>query len=110
MSALEILLAIAVIVGVLALLWRAAHNATTVCVIEITEGHVKVVRGGIAPGVLGDIADVVRRPVVARATVRITRESGRAVVEMTGELSADQRQQLRNVIGTVPLARLARKR
>ena len=100
----------ALALAALVALWLAARAATTVCVLEVERGRVRVTRGGIAPRVLGDIADVVRRPAVARATVRITRDGGRAALAMTGDLTPDQRQQLRNVVGTVPLARLGRAR
>lgn len=88
------------------LLWAVARNATTVCVLEITGGKVAVKRGGIAPRVLSDIRDVVRRPKVRRATVRITRSRGRAHVAIRGNLTREQEQQVRNVVGTVPLAKL----
>jgi len=104
-----LLLAAAVAATSIVLLWFAARRATTVCVLEIRDGRVEVASGGIAPGVLADIGDVVRRPRTQRATVRITREGGRAALAMHGDLSPAQQQQLRNVVGTVPLQRLARR-
>ena len=106
---MSLLVVIAAIVAAMLLLWAAARNATTVCVLEISKGKVTVTRGGIAPRVLSDIRDVAARPKVSHATVRITRSRGRAVVDLHGELSKDQRQRIRNVIGTVPLQKLARK-
>lgn len=107
---MSLLIVIAAILGALFLLWLAARSATTICVLEITKGKVVVTRGGIAPRVLSDIRDVAaRKPKIAHATLRILRARQRAEVDLKGNLSRDQRQQLRNVIGTVPLQKLARK-
>ena len=94
----------------LTLLWFAARSAITLCVAEIRDGKVQVTHGGIAPRILADLADVVARPRVERATLRITRARGHAEIEIDGDLSAAQRQQLRNVVGSVPLAKLANAR
>jgi len=104
---MALLIVIVAILAFLAAIWAAARNATTVCVLEVTKGKVTVTRGALAPRVLSDIGDVVSRPKkVAHATIRISRARGRAEVELRGTLSKDQQQQLRNVIGTVPLAKL----
>ena len=94
----------------LALLWFGARSAITVCVAEIRDGKVLVTHGGIAPRVLADVADVVARPRVERGKLRIVRSRGRAEIELEGDLSAAQVQQVRNVIGSVPLAKLANAR
>jgi hypothetical protein len=92
-----------------ALYWTA-RNAVTICVIEIERGKLRVTRGGIAARVLADIGDVVRRPRVERATIRIVRERGYAKVHTRGDLRDAQMQQLRNVVGSVPLAKLVNAR
>ncbi len=104
-----VITAVAITVALAALWWRA-REAITICVIEVTRGRAKLARGGIAPRVLADIGDVVRRPRVERATVRVVRERDHARVEARGEISAAQLQQLRNVIGSVPLAKLINAR
>jgi hypothetical protein len=105
---MESLAAVALALGIaLAALWFAARAATTVCLLQVDKGKVRVVRGGLAPRVLDDVRDIVRRPKVGWAVVRIVRAKDRARVEAKGELSHDQLQQLRNVIGTTPLAKLA---
>jgi hypothetical protein len=91
-------------------LWLSARNATTVCVLEVTAGNVVVRWGGLAPRILADIGDVASHPAIARATLRIVREGGRAVLHVRGAVSPEQMQQLRNVIGSVPLAKLANAR
>jgi hypothetical protein len=105
---MEVLLAMAgVVLAACVALWLAARAAITVCVVEVHGGKVAVTRGGIAPRILADLGDVVARPRVARATLRVVKDSGLARLEATGDLTADQVQQLRNVIGSVPLAKLA---
>ncbi len=107
---MELAIVLAGIAIMLALVWRAARDAISVCVIDVKNGRAKVRRGGIAPRILADIGDVVRRPPIARATIRIVRDAGRAQMKMTGDASDAQRQQLRNVIGSVPLAKLVNAR
>jgi hypothetical protein len=92
-----------------ALYWTA-RNAVTICVIDVERGKIRVRRGGIAARVLADVGDVVRRPRVERARIRIVRERGFAKLHMTGSLTDAQMQQLRNVIGSVPLAKLVNAR
>jgi hypothetical protein len=99
-----------VIVIALAGLWLAARRQITVCVAEVMDGQVHVTQGGLAPGILSDVTDVVARPRVSRATLRIVRARGLAELTVNGSVSAAQVQQLRNVIGSVPLARLINRR
>lgn len=94
----------------LAALWFAARRDITVCVARVTDGKLRVVRGAIAPRILADLGDVVRRPRVGSAEIRIVRADGLAKVELSGDLTAAQGQQVRNVVGSVPLAKLANTR
>jgi hypothetical protein len=94
----------------IALLWFAARSAITVCVAEVRDGKIEVTHGGVAPRILADLRDVVVRPRVERATLRILRARGRAELDAKGDLTEAQLQQLRNVIGSVPLAKLANAR
>lgn len=94
----------------LALLWRAARSAITVCVAEVRGGKISITEGGIAPRALADLADVVARPCVEHATLRIVRSRGRAELSVEGILSESQRQRVRNVVGSMPLAKLANAR
>lgn len=91
-------------------LWASTRSAITVCVLDITAGDVVVRSGGIAPRVLADIRDVAGRPRISSATVRIVRDRGYAALEVSGAVPAAQLQQLRNVVGSVPLAKLANAR
>lgn len=101
---------IAVVALALVALWMSTRAAITVCVLDITAGEIVVRSGGIAPRVLADLRDVAARPKIARATLRVVRDRGRAALEATGEIPPAQMQQLRNVVGSVPLAKLSSAR
>jgi hypothetical protein len=96
--------------GALVALWWSARAALTIAVLDVENGAIRRVRGGISPGVLADLADVLARPPVARGRVRVVRDAGAARVEIRGQVTPEQAQRIRNVIGNVPLVRLARGR
>jgi hypothetical protein len=102
---MTLLFASVVAIGLVAL-YASARAATTVCVLDVVAGEVFVRRGGLAPRIRADIEDVVARPKIERATLRIVRDRESALLEVKGAVSAAQQQQLRNVVGSVPLARL----
>jgi hypothetical protein len=102
----EILLMAASALVAAALLWLSARGAITVCVAEVRGGKLELTRGGLSPRILADLADVVRKPRVEHATLRIVRDRGHAALEAKGDLTPAQLQQLRNVVGSVPLAKL----
>jgi hypothetical protein len=107
----EVLLAIAAATVVaIGLLWIAARGAVTVAICEVKDGKLELTHGDISPRVLSDLKDVVKKPRVAQGTVRIVRHKDRGGVEARGDFSDAQLQQLRNVVGTVPLAKLTHKR
>ncbi len=91
-------------------LYVASRRAITIAELTIRRGRVEVVRGGVAPPVLADLRDVAAKPPIEDGHVRILRASGRAEVKLGGKISDAQAQQLRNVIGSVPLARLVNAR
>jgi hypothetical protein len=69
--------------------------------------RLKVVRGRIPQRLLDDIDDILRRPPsVTRATIRVVVEDGLPRVYVEGELTDGQRQQLKNVVSTWPVARI----
>jgi hypothetical protein len=99
--------AVGVAIGLL-LVWANARAAITIAVAEIKDGKLELTRGGISPRVLGDLRDVVARPRIKSATLRIIRAKDRARIEVHGEVSEQHMQRLRNVIGNVPLAQLVK--
>jgi hypothetical protein len=100
--------AIGVAIG-LVLVWASARAAITIAVLEVRDGKVEVTRGGLAPRVLSDVRDVAGRPRIRSATLRIVRQKDRARLEAHGEIGEHQLQRLRNIVGTVPAAQLARR-
>jgi hypothetical protein len=106
---MEVVLVVIVVLA-LAGLWIAARAAITICVLDVSDGRVTVRRGGVAPRILADLGDVAMRPPIQQATLRITRDAGRAKLEAEGTLSPEQGQRLRNVVGSVPLATLTNAR
>jgi len=99
-----------VTIATLSCLAFAARRAITLCVVDVRDGRIKVTYGGIAPRLLADIRDVLSRPRVMSATLRIVRSQGSAALSATGDLTDAQVQRIRNVIGSVPLAKLANVR
>jgi hypothetical protein len=95
-------LGVATVVG----LGLAARSATTICVLRVRDGRATISAGKLAPRIFSDIGDVVRTPPVRSAVIRIVKRDGRAEVRASGELSPAQAQRVRNVVGSVPLARL----
>jgi hypothetical protein len=99
-------LALAVVLAGATAVYFAAKRAITIAELEITKGKLIVVRGGIAPPILADLRDIASRPLIPDLRIQILRASGRAEVKLTGTVSPEQAQRIRNVIGSVPLARL----
>lgn len=97
---------IAIAAAAIALVYVASLRAITIADLEIENGKLRVVRGGIAPPILADLRDIARTPPIAAARVSIVRSDGRAEVKLRGEVSPEQAQRIRNVVGSVPLARL----
>jgi hypothetical protein len=102
---LPVVFAVAVAIA-LGLLYRSARRAITIAELEVRNGTVRVVHGGLAPGVLQDLRDIAGRPKIKGARILVLRSHGRAEVRLEGSVSADQTQRIRNVIGCVPLAKL----
>ncbi len=98
--------AFVVALGIMALFF-VARRAVTICVLSVEQGLVRVRHGDLTPRILQDLRDVVARPKVARGEIRITRGDGRAQVALSGTFTEAQAQQVRNVVGSVPLAGLA---
>jgi Protein of unknown function (DUF3634) len=105
-SSILLTLTLGLAAAALAALYVAARRAVTIAELEIERGAVRVVRGGIAPPILADLRDVAKRPPIDGLHVRILRSSGRAEVQFLGNVTEEQAQRIRNVVGRVPLARL----
>jgi hypothetical protein len=107
--AVVIAFALATFVGLVAL-WLSARRAITICVLEVADGEVEVSEGALGPRILSDVRDVVKRPKVGSATIRLVRARDFAKLDAKGGFTADQLQQLRNIVGNVPIAKLLGER
>ncbi len=90
----------------LLLLFLSARRDITLCELEVEGGDLIVVAGGLAPSVISDMRDVVRRERIKSGRLRIMRVKDHARLEASAGLSSKQVQVLRNVIGQVPLSKL----
>ena len=99
-----------IVAGAVAGLWLAIRRAVTIAELAVEDGAIRLVRGGIPSAVLTDLRDVLSDPPVRVARLRIVRAVKYAEVRISGEVSASQVQRIRNIIGSVPLARLASAR
>ena len=84
----------------------SVRRATELFRLEVRNGKARFVRGRMPQSLLTDLEDIVRSPPLERAELWAVRRSGKAYLETKGEISADQRQRLRNVLGTYSLQRI----
>ncbi len=105
----SLLVVTAVLVAAFVALAYASRRAITICELLAKDGELAVVRGRLPPRVLGDLRDVARRDRLESARIFVVRSKDRARVEVRGTVNTDTLQRIRNVIGTVPLAKLLAK-
>jgi hypothetical protein len=101
-SWLLVLIAVAITAS---FIW-SLRRATELFCVEVKDGAARHVRGRMPAALLSDIGDVVKRPKVRRAMLRVVTESGRPRLLATGELHSDQVQQLRNVVGRFDIVQI----
>jgi hypothetical protein len=85
----------------------AIRRATELFVVKVRDGKAHLFRGRIPQSLLDDINDVVRKPAVAAAELRVVRRSGKPELSARGELRPEQLQRLRNVLGRHGVQRIA---
>ena len=83
----------------------ALLRANEIAFLRIRAGNVALVRGRIPPPLLADLRDICKTP-AASGSLRIVVEDRRARVYAEGELTSAQKQQVKNVLGAWPVARL----
>lgn len=97
-----ILVVAALALGIAALF---ARRAAEVACLSVRGGRVLVVRGAAPGAFVNDVADVMRRSKVSRATIRVVRGEAAARIDASG-LSAGDEQRIRNVLGTYSMRAL----
>jgi hypothetical protein len=68
-------------------------------VVAVRRGEVLHLRGRIPPGLLADIASVVKRPPVARARLSAEVQGNLVRLRISGDIDENRRQRLRNLLG-----------
>lgn len=93
-----------VVIGVIAL-WWFTRTGELFCV-SVRDGRVLVVRGRVPSGLLHEMAEAMRRPVVRRGTIRAikTEHGGRLV--FSGGIDEGRQQRMRNVFALYPASKL----
>jgi hypothetical protein len=84
----------------------SVRRSTELFRVTVREGKARFVRGRMPQSLLTDLEDIVRSPPIERAELWAVLQSGRARLETKGEISADQRQRLRNAVGLYSLQRI----
>lgn len=97
---MELTIAVAVAIVVVLFVLRGAPELAR---LEVRDGKPHFVKGRVPPRLLEDFSDVLRRPVLQRATIRIVLDGGVPRVIATG-ITDEQLQQLRNVTGAYTAA------
>jgi hypothetical protein len=82
----------------------AIMRANELFFVRIREGKVSIARGRIPQRLLDDMADVVRG--IDRGSLRGVVENQRPRLYAEGELTPEQKQRLRNLIGTWSVAQI----
>ena len=100
-------LALSLILLVLAIpLVVALMRANELFMVRVRGGHVRVVRGRIPQKLLNDFAEIVRDPPMEEGSLRGVSEDRRVRIYPTGELTEGQKQRIRNVVATWPVAKI----
>jgi hypothetical protein len=103
---MDILIGVAILLVLsIPFFWSIRRSNELFC-LEVTRGKATIRRGHVPPGLLVDIKDVVARPAVRRATIRVVQERGRPRVLLGGKVPEAQEQRLRNVVGAYPVAKI----
>lgn len=84
----------------------SVRRSTELFRVKVRDGKASFVRGRIPQSLLSDLEDIVRSPPIGRAELWAVRRSGKARLEIRGEISAEQGQRLRNVVGLYSLQRI----
>ena len=99
--ALSLLLLVVAIPLVVALM-----RANELFMVRVRHGQVRVVRGRIPQKLLNDFAEILRDPPMDEGSLRGVSEDRRVRIYPTGELTEGQKQRIRNVVATWPVAKI----
>lgn len=74
------------------------RRANELCVLDVIDGKVHLVRGRAPQRLLNHFADVLTRPVIKKARLRVVVDNGRPALRAE-QIPPQQLQRLRNVLG-----------
>jgi len=97
---------LALAASLIAVVGYAAYRALILFEITVQRGQLVRARGRMPQALLNDFLGVCPRGLEARLLIRCRIEQGRARLTAKGPLTDDAVQQLRNLLGLWPLARL----
>lgn len=102
---METLIALVVLVLIILPLGVAISRSTELFVLRVDRGRVLVIRGRLPGTLLRDLQDIFEHS-QETGRVCVTVERRIAEIRVYGEISTTTHQQLRNVIGNVPIQRI----
>jgi hypothetical protein len=85
--------------GAVVLVWLALRRANELCVVRLSRGRARLVRGRAPARLLGDLAEIARRSPSAEGLVRVVLDAGSPRARLPGAFPAAVAQQVRNVVG-----------
>jgi hypothetical protein len=84
----------------------ALVRANEIAFVRVRDGRLRVARGRLPAKLIHDLGEIVARPPATRAALRFVVEDRTPRVYAEGELSDEQKQRIRNVLGGWPLAKI----
>ena len=84
----------------------AIRRSTELFVVQVRHGEPRLVRGRLPHRLYNDLCDVLARARVQEAQLRVVVEGGTPRLRPSQDISRGTEQQLRNVIGTFPIAKI----
>lgn len=85
---------------------RSVRRSTELFVLQFEAGRLRHVRGRLPPSLLNDLAGVVEGTRLEDFELKVVRRDGEPVLMLRRPLGAGTEQQLRNVLGQYPVARI----
>src|SRR5262245_34089015 len=96
--------ALLVVAIVAALYW--SWRSRELFYVSVRRGQVLVVRGRVPGGFLYEAGEAIRKPMVARASIRGVKGEHGAQLSFSGDLDEGRRQRLRNIFALYPASQL----
>jgi hypothetical protein len=86
--------------------WWLHDRRSELFYISVRTGRVLVVRGRVPTGLLQDLAEIVKEPVVSSGTIRVFRGEHGAELSCSGDIGDGPEQRMRNALLLYPASKL----